>query len=787
MKKCINVLSILMMLEGLFFIFIKNGQLSLSLALVLTLIITLFIIDKLKNNDKLEFLLLISIIASICLMPYLTKTNVFLFISDQIVEYDQYGTEWKRLLTNFITNGSFPFYSFNSFLGNNFYAAKSFNVTGDIFYFIVMLFETVNEGYLFEMYLMTVAGGLFAYMYLDEFGIENKKVIVIVALLFSFGGVSVSNLFQYFWRIYLTYFALLMYGIELYRKRNKLFIFTISVCLCFLANSYFMFPTTLFLVPYFFFTYYFHNDNINLVSILKKSIKPFVAYIVGFLLSGILIIPTIIYMANNNRVGSGVDTNLLYDFKVYVNYIYSMLIITFANKYTNYFTTSGSASYHYWGFTIYNGMLLAPVIFSSFFFKNRERKEKIMNIFVIFITIITLVPLTSSIMHGFSGASMKWSFLTAFVYLINFAVFFDSKKINIDAFKKGLLLYIVIFLVVTILAIVFNILPIKLDDVQLFNALICICLLMIYYFILKNHHTFLALVFCCIEVICVFILYLAVANTEFTFQNDSLDRNSLAYIKDISNDKFYRISVDGEKLAPFIKDLNLNQSLNYDYKSVTGYDSTYEPNLQVFLEMNGIDWHIMKLTNPEVLKMLGVKYYYVKDENELPEGYDFTYVTDSYNWKVYLFNDYRPLGFTYSLFTNNKFEIKDDNKWNSVLFVDNALLDDTSGIQKSDSVNFNVSEYYDDNNIKGHISIQNKQVLFLSIPYNDGWKIKDNGNTVKTYKVQGGFIGIVLEPGDHYIELNFTPPGLKIGCISSLVGAFGLAVLFVIDKKFGYK
>ena len=55
------------------------------------------------------------------------------------------------------------------------------------------------------------------------------------------------------------------------------------------------------------------------------------------------------------------------------------------------------------------------------------------------------------------------------------------------------------------------------------------------------------------------------------------------------------------------------------------------------------------------------------------------------------------------------------------------------------------------------------------------------------YKVQGGFIGVILEPGDHYISLRFAPVGLKQGAITSLAGFVLLLGLLIHDFKKGSK
>lgn len=135
------------------------------------------------------------------------------------------------------------------------------------------------------------------------------------------------------------------------------------------------------------------------------------------------------------------------------------------------------------------------------------------------------------------------------------------------------------------------------------------------------------------------------------------------------------------------------------------------------------------------------------------------------------------------MFTNDRNDIVSGNCWNSKLLIPSELEDLVKDISPTNSINMNLVEYYDDNNLIGTIELEDKQILFLSIPYSDGWQIKDNGNIIDKYKVQGGFIGLVLESGYHYLEFNFMPPGLKLGVITSCIGLVALIIIFTIEKR----
>lgn len=83
----------------------------------------------------------------------------------------------------------------------------------------------------------------------------------------------------------------------------------------------------------------------------------------------------------------------------------------------------------------------------------------------------------------------------------------------------------------------------------------------------------------------------------------------------------------------------------------------------------------------------------------------------------------------------------------------------------------------DANKVSGNISVGEKGILFLSIPYSKGWNLKVNGEEQPIQEVQSSFVGIPLEEGDYEIALAYITPGFYMGfwiSILSLFAAFAL-------------
>ena len=94
---------------------------------------------------------------------------------------------------------------------------------------------------------------------------------------------------------------------------------------------------------------------------------------------------------------------------------------------------------------------------------------------------------------------------------------------------------------------------------------------------------------------------------------------------------------------------------------------------------------------------------------------------------------------------------------------------------------------YDATSISGHIDVLEDGLLFLTIPYAEGWTAEVDGKEVEIVPVQDALMGIMLEKGSHDITLKYTPAGFKAGLAISSVAIVTIvaisAVSVVLDKN----
>lgn len=88
-----------------------------------------------------------------------------------------------------------------------------------------------------------------------------------------------------------------------------------------------------------------------------------------------------------------------------------------------------------------------------------------------------------------------------------------------------------------------------------------------------------------------------------------------------------------------------------------------------------------------------------------------------------------------------------------------------------------------DNYIKGTVNAENDGLLYLSIPYTDGWKVYIDGVEQKTFVADIAFTGVNIKQGKHTVELKYRPVGFTVELIMSAAGIVIFAVILVYQRQ----
>ncbi len=94
-------------------------------------------------------------------------------------------------------------------------------------------------------------------------------------------------------------------------------------------------------------------------------------------------------------------------------------------------------------------------------------------------------------------------------------------------------------------------------------------------------------------------------------------------------------------------------------------------------------------------------------------------------------------------------------------------------------------ESFSQSRFSGNITVNegDKSLLLLSIPYDEGWKARLDGQPVKTLPALGALTAIEVPPGSHRLELSYTPSGLWAGAAISAASLLGLLAWIWLRKR----
>ena len=92
-----------------------------------------------------------------------------------------------------------------------------------------------------------------------------------------------------------------------------------------------------------------------------------------------------------------------------------------------------------------------------------------------------------------------------------------------------------------------------------------------------------------------------------------------------------------------------------------------------------------------------------------------------------------------------------------------------------------------DVSVEGTIVADAPGVMYTSIPYDKGWSVKVDGNSVTARPLFDTFLGVDLSAGAHTVSLSYEPEGLRTGAIitagSAAFVGISAAVYFAWNRR----
>lgn len=94
-----------------------------------------------------------------------------------------------------------------------------------------------------------------------------------------------------------------------------------------------------------------------------------------------------------------------------------------------------------------------------------------------------------------------------------------------------------------------------------------------------------------------------------------------------------------------------------------------------------------------------------------------------------------------------------------------------------------VEIFTDVNRIYGTVNANKQSMLFLSIPYSEGWKLYLDGENVDKFKADYGFMALEIPCGEHTIDAVYETPGMQLGIIIAICALTTVVIILVAQRK----
>lgn len=733
---------------------------------------------------------LLTVIAACIYVPYIWTDTPFIIGVDAKMQYLQFYEELKTVLHS----GNLPFYDFTLFLGNDLYSSRLF-LNYDIFDYLCALFNfSYTNATIVSSYLRILIGGFSFFALISMFS-KHTKITILSSVCFVFSGWAMFNFKDQFLFSFYCFLPLYFIAFERYLKKGKWLMYIFMVAYFAIDNYYLFYTIAAFSPIYYFYRYCCINGGLQ--GWFKKALKLCGYFFIGVLISAFALVPNILHIMQNTRVGN--SENLLYfdSIKPYMQVVNSLF--NYGGIIGNRGGDFNSSLIHNSGMdkTIIYLVLWCGSYFSILFFQcfRKESRYALANkLLTIFFIISFCVSGISSAFHGFSAANFRWSFLASFMLIIMVVQNMEecSFKINKKLLMIPLLLSILMLaiynpVVLNFMGIIMSLKEFSFSLIQ--SGIVGIMCGLIYFG--KNSWLMLVII---IEV-GVTTYFSVFDNPSFkpmdietynkyrTILGNKDEVNKLVLsVDEANNSQFYRYFLSFESVA---RSVSLNTNLIYNIKGTSTYDSTYSFALDDLDKILNIRWDLawmLQIQDLYLLDFVNVKYALVADKAQLPHK-NYKHIMDTNYLGLFENMNYFNMGIVNDQLITYEQVVSSQDVLNYII----CEASDYEAIEKYITKGYKKLGfdyvYEQVNGVYIETTLEEKSFAVLSIPYNKGFTITANGIELEYYAVNGGFIGIPLEAGYSEIVLTFVPNGLKIGGVLSALGLLLIPVIGLIDRK----
>ena len=762
-----------------------------------------------REQDRKKFwqaVGLCALTAAIFFLPfYILDGGFFHYAGD----FNSQQISFYRYMNGFVKGAGYPDSAFagaphNTFswatdLGSGVMNAYSFYLYGSPFFWLSVLLPQSWLPYMMVPLLVLkfgVAGGG-AYLYLRRY-VKNANYAVLGACLYALSGFAVYNVFFNHFVDVVALFPYLLWALDeaIYENRHGLFAFWVAVNL--LNNYFFFVGQVIFLCIYF--VCKLTAKDFRLTG--RKFGHLLWESVLGVAMGCLLLFPAVLSLLQNPRT---IDLSSGWGFLTYakVQQYLAILLSWILPPDSPYLTSVWSEGVIKWtSMTAY--LPLCSLAGAMAYWRSRKADSK--KRIVAVCAVCALVPVLNSTFYALNSSYYaRWYYMPTLILAAMTVNALEDPEVDLDAPARGISW-------IMLAALVFAVVPVRDDTTgtwsfgvlknpgQFFAVLgFGLLGLMLYRYLcgvwrqdsrFVQRMTAAVLVFACVFS----MVHIGIGKFGQWHTDSDLveqDTNALLLKNDLPEGD-YRI--DTYKIHD-------NIGMWLDKSCLQYFGSTAAPSILSFYPGLGVKRDVRsepEITNYALRGLLSVEYLITTPEkresfeDEADEGW--TYLADVDGYALYHNDNYVPMGFTYDYYvTEATYEAsiktlrsnllmralvltdEDVEKYSSYLTeLPDALLDDLhydSYTQDCADRRAHSCSVFQMNNAGFHaeITLEKPNLVFFSVPYDDGFTAYVNGEKTDILRVDEGLMAVLCPAGASSIDFVYQAAGLSASRVVTAV------------------
>ena len=759
-----------------------------------------------QQKDKFwKTVALCALVAAVLFLPfYIIDGGFFHYAGD----FNSQQISFYRYMNGFFKGMSYPDSSFpgaprNTFswatdLGSGVMNAYSFYLYGSPFFWFSLLFPQNWLPYLMVPLLVlkfAVAGGG-AYLYLRRY-VKNLNYAVLGACLYAFSGFTVYNVFFNHFVDVVALFPFLLWSLDevLYEDRHGAFAFWVAVNL--LNNYFFFVGQVVFLLIYF--VAKLSTGDFRLT--VKKFVHLAFESLLGVAMGCLLLLPAVLSLVQNPRT---IDLSSGWGFLTYskVQQYLAILLSWILPPDSPYLTSIWSEGVIKW--TSMSAYLpLCSLAGAAAYWRARrgDSKKRIVGTCAVF----ALVPILNSAFYALNSSYYaRWYYMPVLVLCAMTVNALEDHNTDLDSPART-----IGWLMVATLA--FALVPVWDDETEKWSLGVLknpgqyfVVLgfglggLLLYRYICRKWRAdsrFAQRMTAAVLVVaCTFgMVHIGIGKFGQWHTDSDLveqDKNA-ALLKTDLPEGSYRVDT---------YQLHDNLGMWMDKSCLQYFGSTAAPSILSFYPALGVKRDVRsepELSNYALRGLLSVEYLITPPEqqtafeNEADAGWVYWGETDGY--AVYRNLNYVPMGFTYDYYlTEEEYEQtvrttrsnllmralvlteEDAQRYGSCLtHLPESSMEDLyyeTYVQDCQQRAATAATVFEMNNagFYARITLQKDDLVFFSVPYDDGFTAYVDGEKTDILRVDEGLMAVLCPAGTHNIDFVYRADGLKVSRIITL-------------------